>query len=102
MSSMPNGGAKAQAQPTKSLLGGLALKAEHMIALGCGGLLIVIVVCVLSIWFGVSNWNSAGDPAPAQRSQVGQSYNAMPDCESRHLRVFTQERNGQIVFSCGR
>jgi len=41
---------QAQASPTQSLLNGLAIKGKHMIALGCGGLIVGILLCALSVY----------------------------------------------------
>ena len=41
---------QAQASPALSLLDGLAIKGKHMIALGCGGLLIGILLCSLLLY----------------------------------------------------
>ena len=41
---------QAQASPAQTLLSGLAIKGKHMIALGCGGLIVGILLCALSIY----------------------------------------------------
>ena len=48
--------------PAQGLLRGLVLTGEHMIALGCGMLLIVLLACALSGWWFVSSWTTPADP----------------------------------------
>lgn len=91
-------GTQRQAQPVQSLLSGLAVKAEHMIALGCGGLLIVIAACALSVWWAVDSWTTAADPAPAQRTE---RQLVPPDCTGRgRLMVWTDQHGNVVKYDC--
>jgi hypothetical protein len=57
------GGAAARsAQPAKGLLSGLVLGAEHMMLLGCGGLLVALVACGVITWWTISTWTAPADP----------------------------------------
>lgn len=48
--------------PQKSLLSGLIVKGEHMIALGCGMLIVVMLACALGGWLLVDSWATPADP----------------------------------------
>lgn len=41
---------QAQDSPALSLLNGLAIKGKHMIALGCGGLIVGTLLCALLLY----------------------------------------------------
>ena len=47
---LPTQRRQAQASPAQSLLNGLAIKGKHMIVLGCGGLMVVVLLCALSLY----------------------------------------------------
>ena len=85
------------AQKAQSLLGGLVLGAEHMMALGCCGLLLVLVACGLIAWYSVSSWWSVpADPdqtvIQAQRGEI--EHSSLDDCPAGRTKFFTQ--NGMV------
>lgn len=69
-----------QTQPTSKptakatgLLSGLLAKGEHMIALGCGMLLIVMLTCALGGWWIVASMTTTpADPAPITQVRRGE------------------------------
>lgn len=90
--------AQHQAQPVQSLLSGLAVKAEHMIALGCGGLLIVLFSCAFGVWWFIDSWTTSADPTPQQRTE---RHVEIPDCTGRgRLMIWTDQRGNVVKYDC--
>ena len=52
MSNLPLSSQNPQTQPSpaQTLLSGLAIRGKHMIMLGCGGLIVGILLCALSVY----------------------------------------------------
>ena len=81
--------------PAQGLLSGLVLTGEHMIALGCGMLLIVLLACALSGWWFVSSWTTPADPAPVERIRRGEiEHSSLDTCPAGRVRFETA--NGMI------
>lgn len=85
------------AQQGKSLLGGLVLGAEHMMALGCGGLVFVLVACGVITWYSVSSWwTTPADPAQTvtqvRRGEV--EHSSLDSCPAGRTKFYTS--NGMV------
>lgn len=79
----------------KGFLRGLVVKGEHMIAFGCGGLLVVLLVCALSVWFAVDSWSPATDPAPTVRVRAGEvEHSSLDTCSGD--KVAFQTEHGMV------
>ena len=77
--------------PAQGLLSGLVLTGEHMIALGCGMLLIVLLACALSGWWFVSSWTTPADPAPVERIRRGEiEHSSLDTCPAGTTKHYTQ------------
>lgn len=86
-----------------SLLSNLAIKAEHMIALGCVTMLIVLFSCIFGGWWLVDSWTSGGsDTTTTNRAQEWQQPMTMPDCGRGRIYAQTNWRGDIISYSCGR
>lgn len=55
-------------QQAKNLLGGAILKAEHMIFVGCAGLVLALVACGVITWYTITGWSTPADPAPVDKT----------------------------------
>lgn len=78
--------------PAQGLLRGLVLTGEHMIALGCGMLLIVLLACALSGWWFVSSWTTPADPEQTtvqpRRGEV--EHSSLDYCPAGTTKHYTQ------------
>lgn len=81
------------AQTGQSLLGGLVLGAEHMMLLGCGGLVLVLVTCGVITWYTVSGWWSTPTDPAATVTQVRRGeveHSSLDSCPAGRTKFFTQ------------
>lgn len=90
-----NNGTNTQAPrpaPAKGLLGGIVTKGEHMIALGCGMLLIVLLACALGGWWIVDSWTTPADPEQTvthvRRGEV--EHSSLDRCAAGKTKFYTQ------------
>lgn len=87
------------AQPAKEgLLSGLIVKGEHMLALGCGGLLVVLLACAVITWYTISGWTTPADPAPIEqvtKVRPGErEHSSLDRCPAGRTKFYTQ--NGSV------
>jgi len=93
-----NQGQQTQGRPAqaRSLLGGLITKGEHMIALGCGMMLIVLLACALGGWWFISSWTTPADPeqqvTTVRRGEV--EHSSLDRCPVGMTKHYTQ--NGMV------
>lgn len=59
---MTGQGTRSAAPAKGGLLSGLVLGAEHMMMLGCGGLLVVLLACGVITWYTITSWSTPADP----------------------------------------
>ena len=80
------------AQPAQGLLSSLALSAEHMFAIGCLTLIIVLFACGLGGWWFVSSWTTPADPEQqtviVRRGEV--EHSALDSCPAGRTKFYTQ------------
>lgn len=85
-----------QAQQTNGLLGTLALSAEHMFAIGCLTLLIVLAACGIGGWWLVSSWTTPADPdqivTQVRRGEI--EHSSLDECPAGRTKFYTQ--NGMV------
>ena len=80
----------------KGLLSGLIVKGEHMMALGCAGMIVALVACGVVTWYTISGWVTPTDPAQTitavRRGEV--EHSALDNCPAGKTKHYTQ--NGMV------
>jgi hypothetical protein len=81
------------AQPDKGgLLSGLIVKGEHMLALGCAGLIVALVACGVITWYTITSWATPADPEQTtvilRRGEVERS--SLDSCPVGMTKHYTQ------------
>ena len=83
--------------PQKGLLSGLVLGAEHMMLLGCAGMIVALVACGVVTWWTISGWwSTPADPEQqtviVRRGEV--EHSALDSCPANRTKFYT--RNGSV------
>ena len=83
--------------PQKGLLSGLVLGAEHMMLLGCAGMIVALVTCGVVTWYTISGWwSTPTDPVQTvtavRRGEV--EHSALDNCPAGKTKHYTQ--NGMV------
>lgn len=90
------GQAASSAPPAKGLLSGLVLGAEHMMLLGCAGMIVALVACGVFTWYTISGWVTPTDPVQTvtavRRGEV--EHSALDSCPAGKTKFYTQ--NGMV------